>query len=136
MEEELRTVGVGFSTADAEFPKITKQEGKVILKYKDWREEDITVHFHNVIAIKWVYEEFDERAGERDDTYEVLNSKWLKALNVKGKRHYKLCFNSIGDLDVICDSFEDKSSKSQQSPIFLKKPAEKASPWRPLWKKS
>ena len=99
----------GFSTADAEMPSITYSLGKLAVHFVDWREHSVSLEFTNVNAFKW-QDGTDSLVGVRDDTsYEVINSPWVAELAASNpefanSRHFKLCFNTIGVLDVVSES--------------------------------
>lgn len=98
----------GFSTADAEDINLACTDGHLCLNFKDWREQPVEVWFHDTIAFKWQEAE-SHGPEERDDcAYVIEGSKWL-AEHIKqnivkdthGYRHYKLCFNACGVLEVL-----------------------------------
>ena len=96
----------GFSTADAEQPSIEFKGGDLIVQFKDWREQWVSIRFPETIAFTW-QDEARLPADIRDDSaYEVINSPWLAELSELGatlvnSHHYKLCFNAAGILDVV-----------------------------------
>jgi hypothetical protein len=111
MEEIYKIAEVSFSTADADPPNITFDDSGVLsLEFRDWREKMVRLKFAEVVGFKW--DEGDLHQGERDDvTYEIINSRWLRSLkehNLAGDehRHYKLCFNASGNLEVLFTELE------------------------------
>ena len=104
--ESYRDLVAGFSTADAEHPSIEHRDGDLTVQFLDWREIPVKIHFPFTIAFRW-QDEAVLPANIRDDqSYEVINSCWCAELAQLGvaqpqHRHYKLCFNAAGILDVV-----------------------------------
>ena len=121
MTEKAKLLNSGFSVADAEQPQFTFTGDEVVLTFTDWQENDMTVRFKDCVAVKW--QEADSKGPEaRDDcTYEILGSDWLK-VHLKqnmvtpdeGHRHFKLCFNAVGVLEVIATQMDAQPSASQE----------------------
>ena len=106
----------GFSTADAEYPDIGMEDGDLILRFKDWREEVIEVFFSDVIAFKWQMTETFVEGEHYDRSHEILNSVWLAAhvsqcciAETEEYKHYKFNFNGCGQLEVIANGFVKKT---------------------------
>lgn len=99
---------LGFSSADTENVRVSFDGSDLSLTFTNWQEEAQIYSFIDVLGFKWD-EQFDE-VGIRDDTtYEVLESPWLKRQveltcvnNADQYAHYKVCFNTQGVLDVLC----------------------------------
>jgi hypothetical protein len=116
MEEVYKPIGENIHTADAENPRLSYENGEIIFKFTDWQEIEREVKFYDVAGYKW-QDEIDLGFPERDDMpYQVGNSKWveeLKELNVLDSdmeyKHYKLCFNACGVLDVVFKTIEIKA---------------------------
>ena len=113
MPETAKLLDPGFSVADAEHPRLALGAGALVLEFTDWREQDIQVHFSNVAGVKW--QELDSSGPEtRDDSvYEIIGSMWRTAYLKSGDwtdgdnlRHFRLCFNACGVLDVLAASME------------------------------
>lgn len=111
VEEVYKIAEVGFSTADADSPNITFDDsGTLSVVFRDWQEKNVRLKFTEVLGFKW--DEGDVHQGERDDViYEILNSRWLRSLKElnmarEDHRHYKLCFNASGNLDVLFKGLE------------------------------
>jgi len=113
MTEIARRLEPGFSVADAEYPSFDLQDGVHSLRFRDWRERNVHVRFSNAVGVKW--QELDSTGPEdRDDeVYEKENSAWHEAyLRSEARttndalRHYRLCFNALGVLDVLASSME------------------------------
>ena len=77
----------------------------------DWQDKQIFVRFSDTAAFRW---QEDEKLppGIRDDmVYEVMESPWIAELRdldaiADKHRHFKLCFNANGVLDVVAVNFE------------------------------
>ena len=111
MSESAKLLEPGFSVADAEYPKFAFRDGFVILEFVDWRGREVRVRFSNAAGVKW--QELDSRGPEdRDDSvYEIVDSSWLDEYLASDARtladalkHFRLCFNACGVLDVLCTS--------------------------------
>lgn len=98
-----------FSTADAENPEILFFGDSLRVRFKDWQERIVVVIFDHVIAYSWDDGDASVEHGHRDDcAYLVLGSPWLarhrtaENLRVEPEtKHFKLCFNAIGVLQVL-----------------------------------
>lgn len=82
-----------------------------MLEFTDWRERKMRVRFTNAAGIRW--QELDSTGPEdRDDAvFEIVESTWLADYLRHGARaaadelrHYRLCFNASGVLDVLAGS--------------------------------
>ena len=109
MTEKAKPVAPGFSTADAESVSLSLCKRNGILEFIDWHEQPIKVMLVDTIALKW--QEADSFGSEdRDDmSYEIMDSVWLMehiSQHIidpgKGYRHFKLCFNAAGILEILC----------------------------------
>ena len=103
----------GFSVADADYPEISLNDGILVVRFIDWQERTVSLLFLNTCAFKW--QEASSRGPEpRDDTaYEIVNSEWVAKHLVEQVRapeekfrHFKLCFNACGVLEVIASKIE------------------------------
>jgi bisphosphoglycerate-independent phosphoglycerate mutase (AlkP superfamily) len=106
----------GFSTADAEYPDIRMEEGDLVLRFKDWRGEEIEAFFSDVIAFKWQMIETFSEGEEYDRSHEILHSEWLAAhvaqsciAETEEYKHYKFNFNGCGQLEVLANGFIKKT---------------------------
>jgi hypothetical protein len=106
MPERAHVLDVGFSTADAECPSFGMGDAGFVLEFRDWRERPIRVAFENTAGLRW--EAFDDG---NDHIYEVADSEWVAALlrtneytESDGLRHFRLCFNAHGILDVLASN--------------------------------
>jgi hypothetical protein len=97
------------STADAEAPEVTFARGELTLRFVDWREQQISLRFTDVVAFRWE-DEARLPAGVRDDTsYEVEGSPLVAEMGARGAltrgaayRHFMFCFNEVGGvLEVV-----------------------------------
>lgn len=108
MSELLVEKFIGVHTADAEGVELQYRVGSLRLVYVDWQGRQCEIMFNEVRAFRW--QELDEQAVPRDDTtYEVLNSQWLAShaavqLPTISYAHSRLCFNTSGTLDVLCEA--------------------------------
>lgn len=113
MSESEKSLEPDFSVADAEYPKFALRDGRLILEFVDWRERVVRVRFSNAAGVKW--QELDSGGPEdRDDSvYEIIGSSWLAGYLANGARtlaedlrHFRLCFNAWGVLDVLATTME------------------------------
>jgi hypothetical protein len=114
--ERAKIIDPGFSTADAEYPKICQVDGEVLLRFKDWQERSIEVFFVDPIAFRWqMIETFIE--GEAYDRSHVIeNSAWLAEHRRQGAigekeeyQHYKFNFNGCGQFEVLSNGFRQST---------------------------
>jgi hypothetical protein len=117
METRYEALGVPFSTADAEYPRIIAEGRSLRVTYRDWREELVALVFHEVAAFSWDDGDAAVDLTHRDDcSYVVHNSPWLTRHRELGTltppeeyRHFKLCFNAVGVLQVLAARLEVKT---------------------------
>jgi hypothetical protein len=117
METRYEPLGAPFSTADAEYPRIIAEGGSLRVTYRDWREEFVALVFHEVLAFSWDDGDAAVDLAHRDDcSYVVYNSPWLARHREVGTltpseeyRHFKLCFNAAGVLQVLAARLEVKA---------------------------
>lgn len=110
MPLRFKLIDPGFSTADTEYPSFEFRDGDLTLEFIDWQEQAIRVVFHDVAGMQWNDEaEFHGDDIRDDSSYEVCESEWLaKHISLgtfsesEGYRHFVLCFNAAGVLDVLC----------------------------------
>lgn len=118
--QQVRTISPGFSTADAEQPALSLNNQTLVVEFVDWKEEKVRVVFSDVYGLKW--QSIEELLGAEpyDGSCEILNSEWL-AEHVRqscidnhggNHHHYRLNFNALGSLDVICRTFDVESAES------------------------
>ena len=113
MDEQYIPLKDAIHTADAENPRLVFANGEMIFRYTDWQEIEREIKFFDVVGYKW-QDEVEIGFPERDDMpYQVKESKWieeLKNLHVIDSndeyKHYKLCFNACGVLDVVFRKLE------------------------------
>jgi hypothetical protein len=109
MAETFDPLVASFSTADAEAPILAYDQGILHVRFRDWREREVIFTFGDVSAFSWDDGDAAWSDAHRDDSaYIVVGSEWLrKHMDVgtiaasEGHRHYKLCFNAVGVLQVI-----------------------------------
>jgi hypothetical protein len=114
MPETFEPLSEPFSTADAEAPVLVYESGVLRVRFRDWREREVAIIFREAVAFSWDGGDAACSAVHRDDTsYIVAGSAWLErhiAVGAipgsGGHRHYKLCFNAAGVLQVIAESLE------------------------------
>lgn len=109
---KTKPLQTGFSAADARYPELHASGGELHLRFKDWREHEVHVTFHDVIAYKW---QEAEESDLTDDVCEVIGSAWLDMLRQAGPipqgsayRHFCFNFNACGQLDVVCMRFVEE----------------------------
>lgn len=83
---------------------------------KTGRKKTVQVQFDDVIAFKWQSDEIEADGDPIDNTWEVVESKWLAQHVQAGVipldadyRHLCLNFNACGRLEVICRDFREVS---------------------------
>ena len=108
ISESAKLLQPGFSTADAKYPDIALSNGVLRVVFTDWREKRIVVEFANVAGVRWQETESHGPEERNDSVYEIVGSDWLTELLVRGARehqeghrHFKLCFNAYGPLEVL-----------------------------------
>ncbi|MFO0959150.1 MAG: hypothetical protein U0800_17260 [Isosphaeraceae bacterium] len=114
MEHRYEPLRAPFSTADAESPRLTAERGSLRVTYRDWREKTVELRFHEVVAFSWDDGEAAVDPAHRDDTsYVVHNTPWLARhrevwtlMPSPEHRHFKLCFNASGVLQVLAARLE------------------------------
>lgn len=108
MNEIAKLLNPPFSVADGENPKFDYTGDELYLSFIDWHEEEVRVLFKDCVAVKWQNADSTGPEDRDDCTYEIQNSEWLK-LHLDQRmvepeekhRHFKLCFNAAGVLEVI-----------------------------------
>jgi len=113
MTEIAKLLNPQFAVADAENPKFSYTGDELYLSFVDWHEEEVRVVFKNCVAVKWQNADSTGPEDRDDCTYEIHNSEWLK-LHLDQRmiepnekhRHFKLCFNAAGVLEVIATEME------------------------------
>jgi hypothetical protein len=114
MAEEFEPLTEPFSTADAGPPALSFERGQLRVSFSDWREQPIILLFRDVAAFAWEGGDAGLCNGHRDDSsYVVVGSSWLQRhldagtiTASEGHRHYKLCFNVVGVLQVIATGLQ------------------------------
>lgn len=106
MFDQLQEVDLGIPSADAERVQLSLVCGDLFLSFIDWNESFRQYKFTDVLEFKW--QAFDLGDARDDVSYLVLNSKWLltqaalQSEKVNEFNHFKICFNTLGMLDVLC----------------------------------
>jgi hypothetical protein len=114
MEARYEPLREPFSTADGEGVRLVSEAGCLRVTYRDWREEVVALVFHDVVAFSWDDGEAAVDGAHRDDCcYVVHDSPWLARHREVGTlaasddyRHFKLCFNAAGVLQVLASRLE------------------------------
>src|SRR6476620_5669503 len=114
MSEKLVIKNLEFSTADAENIETFFFDCSTLrLKFFDYCERLVLVEFSEIVAFSWNQEEVEHKELSDDRVYEVINSDWLRkhkdigtVNNAEKCKHYKLCFNAYGILDVIFEEMK------------------------------
>jgi hypothetical protein len=106
-----------FSTADAESLEVATCGDSLRLEFKNWQGKFVVVHFQDVIAYSWDEGDVEIGQNHRDDcTYLVHDSPWIARHLAAGNlerghevKHFKLCFNAVGVLQVLASRLEVES---------------------------
>lgn len=114
METRYEPLRESFSTADAGYPHIVFDRGGLRVTFQDWREKPVTLQFHDAVAFSWDDGDAAVNASHRDDCcYLVHESPWVARHREVGTlmqandcRHFKLCFNAEGVLQVLASALE------------------------------
>ena len=110
--EQAEIINAEFSTADAGYPSFSLNGERLFVQFEDWQEKNVALQFDDVCGVRW--QELGPLSTLRDDvTYEIRNSEWIAAYRSQNLlpsedkvRHFKLCFNSSGVLDVLASGFK------------------------------
>jgi hypothetical protein len=105
-----RSVDLGFSVADAEYPHFELDQQTLTLHFRDWTERTVVAVFDNTIAVRWQEAEHYFGPDDRyDSCFEIVDSPWLAEHERQHAtyggldfRHLKLNFNAAGILEVLC----------------------------------
>lgn len=114
MDTRYEPLHESFSTADAEYPQLVSEQGCLRVVFRDWQEKLVTLLFHDVAAFSWDDGDAAIDPAHRDDCcYIVHDSPWLARHREVGtimpsedQRHFKLCFNATGVLQVLASRLE------------------------------
>src|SRR6516165_2245066 len=114
MEPRYEPLREPFSTADAEYPQLVLERGRLRVTFEDWREKPVALLFHDVVAFSWDDGDAALNASHRDDCcYIVHESPWVVRHREVGtiipsehRRHFKLCFTAAGVLQVLASTLE------------------------------
>jgi len=119
MSPRFEVLDARFSTADAQLAQIANFGDSLCLRFKDWQEKSVIVHFRDVIAYSWDDGDAAIEPSHRDDcSYIVHDSPWLARHVAVGNvqasqevKHFKLCFNATGVLQVLASMLEVESER-------------------------
>jgi hypothetical protein len=114
METRYEPLRESFSTADTDYPHVELDRGCLGVTFQDWREKKVTLRFHDVVAFSWDDGDAALAASHRNDCcYIVHESPWVARHREVGTimpsedpRHFKLCFNAAGVLQVLASTLE------------------------------
>lgn len=102
-------IDLGLQIADGENLKLSYQRDLLECCFLDWRERRTVFVCTGTISFRWQPLEYHLPQERPDSTYEILNSRWIAAHQEQGQigsrqvaRHFRLNFNAIGCLEVIC----------------------------------
>lgn len=108
--EKATRLNVPFSVADAEAPSFSFDE-KLDVRWTDWREQPVHVEFIHPVGVTWQEATITGAHDRDDDVFEIQDSEWLRAHSCEGVRerreplrHFRLCFNAHGTLDVLASA--------------------------------
>lgn len=115
MAETLVKQNFEFSTTDAEnievfFFGVTD----LVVKFEDYQNESWRIKFSEVVSFSWNLEELIYPEIDDEFVYEVKESALISHYKLKGEpteklKHYKLCFNAYGILDVVFEEMKVES---------------------------
>jgi hypothetical protein len=125
LPETARVLEPGFSTADAECPQFSLRDGVLTVEFESWEGHRLTVRFSEAAGVKWQQLDSPRDAPHaaadilhkgplqhrNDEVYEIIGSAWIQEYGSAGEptdglRHFRLCFNVWGVLDVLAASME------------------------------
>ena len=111
--QTAHAIDIGVQTADAERPSFEYRNNDVRLTFTDWKEEVVSLIFHDVLAVSWQDAESSGPQDRDDCAFEIKNSDWMALHTTQGLleagidyRHLRLCFNGLGVFDILCGSFQ------------------------------
>ncbi|AZZ96286.1 hypothetical protein [Pseudoalteromonas sp. R3] len=110
MSQNIETIDLGFSVADAEDIAFKFDGSDLVLEFNDWQENHITIKCENTLGFKFQTAEYEMSESERFDSCHIVNdSEWVKEHLKQGEAweseswfHYKLNFNAAGVVEVLC----------------------------------
>lgn len=131
MTPRYKELAPGFSTADAgSSPTLTLRARLLELKFRDYAGVSQVVEFEGTLAFRWSEEDEDSASSvvSYDRVYEVEDSLWrARFLGARSAsqppplRHFKLCFNAMGEcLDVLATVMKKKEPNQSPEPTPLR----------------
>lgn len=112
-------VDLGIQVADGEDLRLSYAGDDLVGIFKDWREDVTVFHCSRVIAFRWQPIEYFHEEERPDSTYEIIDSEWVRQHHEQGMigsaqiaRHFKLNFNAMGCLEVICAEIKREQNQS------------------------
>jgi hypothetical protein len=113
--ETAEEIDLGLQVADGEQLKLSYESDSLACSFLDWREQKTEFRCLGVLSFRWQPLEYHLPDERPDCTYEILNSRWIAAHHEQGQigsrqavRHFRLNFNAIGCLEVICREIKKK----------------------------
>ena len=114
MPQSFEPLNLPFSTADTDHPVMAYDRGQLLVRFRDWQQKEVALAFRDVVAFAWDDGDASWSSEHRDDFCDtVVGSVWLRrhidvgTINAEERhRHYKLCFNAAGVLQVISTNLE------------------------------
>src|SRR5262245_5016612 len=107
-------IDLGFSVADAGSVQVCYENQTLSVSFVDWQEKAVSFICRDTVAFRWQEAEYSLSDGERhDSTHEIIGSAWLCQHQEQGMtwestafHHYKLNFNAVGILEMICSKID------------------------------
>ena len=75
--QTAHAIDIGVQTADAERPSFEYRNNDVRLTFTDWKEEVVSLIFHDVLAVSWQDAESSGPQDRDDCAFEIKNSDWM-----------------------------------------------------------
>jgi hypothetical protein len=122
---EAIPVDLGIQVADGENLKLSFDDRQLLVSFDDWKENKTSFRCSNVLSFRWQPIEYFHKDERPDSTYEIINSEWIKAHDDQGMigsaqivRHFKLNFNAIGCLEVLCSEIKTEPNQAPETTIL------------------
>ena len=110
MSQTIEVIDLGFSVADAEDIAFKFDGSDLLVEFTDWQETRITIKCENTLGIKFQNAEYELSELERFDSCHIVHdSDWVREHLKQGEAwsgenwcHYKLNFNAVGVMEILC----------------------------------
>jgi len=119
-------VDLGIQVADGENLKLSFNDTQLLVSFDDWKENQTSFRCSDVLSFRWQPIEYFHQDERPDSTYEIINSEWIKAHDDQGMigsaaivRHFKLNFNAIGCLEVLCSEIKTTEPNQAVEPTII-----------------